>query len=196
MSLDRRRSESEGEREASVRPVDGASAEQQILSLHSAIGNVAFSQVVSRSLAARLSRKKAGSKFSSKRGGTPVPSFSSADFDAPATGFSSKSGRKGGHKRASGAPTKPSDSGMLRQGSRGQRVTSLQMDLSVYGGHPIAVDGIFGPETDGAVRSFQRDEGLDADGIVGPLTSAALNGRKGSFGLGHGKWSDITLKRG
>ena len=71
------------------------------------------------------------------------------------------------------------------------------MDLSVYGGHPIAVDGIFGPLTDGAVRSFQRDEGLDADGIVGPLTSAALNGRKGSRRLGgHSKYSDVTLKRG
>jgi murein L,D-transpeptidase YcbB/YkuD len=149
MSLDRSRSEPEGERGASVRPVDGASAEQQILSLHSAIGNVAFSRVVSQSLAARLSRKKAGSRR--------------------------------GEKRASGPPTATSDSGMLRQGSRGQRVTSLQMDLSVYGGYPIAVDGIFGPATDGAVRSFQADEGLVADGIVGPLTSGALARRKGAF---------------
>jgi Putative peptidoglycan binding domain len=191
MSLDRSRSEPEGERGTSVRPVDGASAEQQILSLHSAIGNVAFSRVVSRSLAARLSRKKIGSK----RGGTPLPSTTPADFDAPATGLASKRGGKGGHKRG-GAPAKSSDSGMLRRGSRGPRVTTLQMDLSVYGGYPIAVDGIFGPETDGAVRSFQQGEGLDADGIVGPLTSAALNERKGSSGLGRLKWNDVTLKRG
>jgi hypothetical protein len=193
MSLDRSRSKPEGERGMSVRPVDGASAEQQILSLHSAIGNVAFSRVVSRSLAARLSRKKIGSK----RGGTPLPSSTPADFDAPATGSASKRGGKGGHKRGGGgAPAKSSDSGMLRQGSRGPRVTTLQMDLSVYGGYPIAVDGIFGPETDGAVRSFQQGEGLDADGIVGPLTSAALTGRKGSSGLGNPKWNDVTLKRG
>jgi murein L,D-transpeptidase YcbB/YkuD len=193
MSLDRSRSEPEGERGTSVRPVDGASAEQQILSLHSAIGNVAFSQVVSRSLAARLSRKNIGSK----RGGTPPASSTPPDFDAPATGLASKRGGKGGHKRGGGgAPAKSSDSGMLRRGSRGPRVTTLQMDLSVYGGYPIAVDGIFGPETDGAVRSFQQGEGLDADGIVGPLTSAALNERKGSSGLGRLKWNDVTLKRG
>ena len=185
MSHDRRRSEAEGERGVSDRPVDGASAEQQILSLHSAVGNVAFTRMVSRSLAARLSRKKVSS--------APVEFAGSS----PPGHFTSRRSGKGGHKRGRGAPTKPSDSGMLRQGSRGSRVSSLQMDLSVYGGHPIAVDGIFGPLTDGAVRSFQRDEGLDADGIVGPLTSAALNGRKGSRRLGgHSKYSDVTLKRG
>lgn len=179
MTHDRRRSEPEGERGVSARPVDGASAEQQILSLHSALGNVAFSRMVSHSLAARLSRKRVGSK----RGGTPVPSSTPVEFagSAPPGRFSSTRGGKGGNKRASGAPTKPSDSGMLRSGSRGPRVTTLQMDLSVYGGHPIAVDGIFGPQTDGAVRSFQRGEGLDADGIVGPLTSGALAKRKGSL---------------
>lgn|SRR5215207_1304500 len=193
MSLERRRAEPGAERETSVRPVDGASPDQQILSLHSAIGNVAFSRVVSRSLAARLSRKKVGSKH----GGTPVPNFTSADVEAPLTSISKhvgkgghkrsgkgkgdhKRGGKGSHKRGGGA-TQTSGSGMLRQGSRGPRVTSLQMDLSVFGGYPIAVDGIFGPETDGAVRAFQADESLAADGIVGPLTGAALARRKGTI---------------
>ncbi len=41
-------------------------------------------------------------------------------------------------------------------------------------GHPVAVDGIFGPITAGAVRSFQGAHGLDVDGIVGNQTWPAL----------------------
>jgi peptidoglycan hydrolase-like protein with peptidoglycan-binding domain len=40
----------------------------------------------------------------------------------------------------------------------------------------IAVDGIFGPQTENAVESFQSSHGLTVDGIVGPQTSAALGG--------------------
>ena len=38
------------------------------------------------------------------------------------------------------------------------------------------VDGVFGPVTANAVRQFQRDSGVDDDGIIGPLTWAALDG--------------------
>jgi peptidoglycan hydrolase-like protein with peptidoglycan-binding domain len=36
--------------------------------------------------------------------------------------------------------------------------------------HPVVVDGIFGPNTEAAVKAFQQSNGLGADGIVGPLT--------------------------
>ena len=36
------------------------------------------------------------------------------------------------------------------------------------------MDGIFGPKTEAAVKSFQRGKGLTVDGIVGPRTWAAL----------------------
>ena len=36
--------------------------------------------------------------------------------------------------------------------------------------HPVAVDGIFGPNTESAVKAFQQSKSLPADGIVGPQT--------------------------
>ena len=41
-------------------------------------------------------------------------------------------------------------------------------------GFVVAVDGVFGARTETAVKSFQTDEGLKADGIVGRQTWAAL----------------------
>jgi peptidoglycan hydrolase-like protein with peptidoglycan-binding domain len=57
-------------------------------------------------------------------------------------------------------------------------VAHLQQMLIDQGYDPGPVDGIFGPRTDAAVREFQRDRGLAADGVVGPLTWAALNGEQ------------------
>jgi len=38
------------------------------------------------------------------------------------------------------------------------------------------IDGVYGSQTEGAVREFQRrTRGLKVDGIVGPATAAALN---------------------
>ena len=61
----------------------------------------------------------------------------------------------------------------LRFGARGPAVTRLQ-DHLVQAGAGLAVDGMFGPITSGAVRAFQRGGGLVADGIVGKRTWAAL----------------------
>jgi peptidoglycan hydrolase-like protein with peptidoglycan-binding domain len=58
---------------------------------------------------------------------------------------------------------------LLSYGSEGRQVQLLQQAL---GG--VKVDGVFGPETEAAVRSFQASRGLTVDGVVGPLTSAAL----------------------
>jgi peptidoglycan hydrolase-like protein with peptidoglycan-binding domain len=69
-------------------------------------------------------------------------------------------------------PTTTEHSIMLSTGSEGRQVQLLQEALG-----SIKVDGIFGPETEAAVRAFQTSRGLTVDGIVGPITSSALRGR-------------------
>jgi len=65
---------------------------------------------------------------------------------------------------------------MLRNGSSGSEVEDLQRKLAGQGINPGPVDGIFGPKTEDAVKRFQERAGLDADGIAGPKTMAALEG--------------------
>lgn len=62
---------------------------------------------------------------------------------------------------------------MVRMGMRGDAVSELQQAL-VDHGYELDVDGIFGDETDAAVRDFQESNDLDVDGVAGPETWAAL----------------------
>jgi hypothetical protein len=50
----------------------------------------------------------------------------------------------------------------------------VQRSLNQHLGLRLAVDGISGPQTRAAVRSFQQRSGLSVDGIVGPRTEQAL----------------------
>lgn len=61
------------------------------------------------------------------------------------------------------------------RGDRGPVVTEIQTILHGYG-YTVAVDGVFGPQTERAVRSWQRSNGLEVDGVVGPVTLASLRG--------------------
>lgn len=56
----------------------------------------------------------------------------------------------------------------------GDDVTNLQTQLIELGYHLVRADGLFGPLTAKALRSFQRDYGLVPDGICGPATLRAL----------------------
>src|SRR5690606_2527900 len=58
-------------------------------------------------------------------------------------------------------------------GSQDPRVPALQVAL-ISIGYPIALDGTYGPATEAAVTDFQRQTGLEIDGIAGPQTQGAL----------------------
>lgn len=62
----------------------------------------------------------------------------------------------------------------LRRGDRNETVRTVQQKLKNWGYYTGTVDGIFGPKTEEAVRSFQKKNGLTVDGIVGSRTLAAL----------------------
>ncbi len=62
----------------------------------------------------------------------------------------------------------------LRDGDRGTDVGILQLKLQWLGLYEDNIDGIFGSITQSAVREFQRQKGLNPDGIVGPKTYSQL----------------------
>jgi peptidoglycan hydrolase-like protein with peptidoglycan-binding domain len=74
----------------------------------------------------------------------------------------------GAHSRARTSGVAREQAELLRFGSRGPAVAAIQRALG------IDADGIFGPRTRAAVRSFQKRHGLVVDGIVGPQTRGAL----------------------
>lgn len=77
-------------------------------------------------------------------------------------------------------PSKPSTGTKLgdkmptiERGNKGSRVRMLQ-GLLIAWRYNVAVDGVFGPKTDAAVRDFQRKYAKPVDGKVGPITWNAL----------------------
>ncbi len=62
---------------------------------------------------------------------------------------------------------------LLRRGDRGNDVKALQRALRAIG-YDLEIDGIFGRITLECVKSFQATNGLDRDGVVGPLTWGRL----------------------
>ena len=66
------------------------------------------------------------------------------------------------------------EAAVLKQGSNGSEVREVQRRLKLWGYYNGSVDGVFGAGTKAAVISFQKKNGLKADGVVGKATYKAL----------------------
>lgn len=82
---------------------------------------------------------------------------------------------------------------VLKQGSRGSTVRTLQQKLKNWGYYTGSVDGIYGSKTTAAVKYFQRKNGLAVDGIAGPKTLAAAGISSGSSSTSSYSDADINL---
>jgi len=67
-------------------------------------------------------------------------------------------------------PPRAKITGVVRKGSKGDAVKQIQRKLG------LAEDGIFGSGTEAAVKKWQADNNLVADGIVGPATLEKMMG--------------------
>ena len=63
---------------------------------------------------------------------------------------------------------------LSKYGSRGEEVKQIQTKLKRWGYYNGNVDGIYGSQTQEAVRYFQRKNGLSVDGVAGPKTLEAM----------------------
>lgn len=59
---------------------------------------------------------------------------------------------------------------LSKLGSKGTEVKNIQTRLKAWGYLNGSVDGIYGSKTEAAVKKFQKNNGLTADGIAGPRT--------------------------
>ena len=87
------------------------------------------------------------------------------------------SGQSSGGGTPGGSGSSSADYGrILKMGMRGDDVKKLQEDLQTLGYNigRWGADGDFGNDTYSALRAFQNDHGLEADGEAGPMTFAAL----------------------
>jgi putative chitinase len=73
-----------------------------------------------------------------------------------------------GHVAETATPASVNTNVVLRRGSRGAEVAAMQIKLGLSG------DGDFGPATERALVGWQRENGLEPDGIAGPATLARL----------------------
>jgi len=87
----------------------------------------------------------------------------------------------------------PGNAATLRNGAKGADVVALQEQLNQLGykgadGKPLEVrSGVFGPQTEHALRSFQADRGIGVDGAFGKESREALGQQlRAGTASGHG----------
>ncbi len=65
----------------------------------------------------------------------------------------------------------------IRVGDQGTEVAEIQGQLLVLG-YDVMADGNYGPATADAVKDFQKAQGINPDGLIGPATYTALLGKE------------------
>lgn len=65
-------------------------------------------------------------------------------------------------------------SAVSKNGSRGEEVKKIQTKLKNWGYYGGSIDGVYGWQTENAVKSFQRKNGLTVDGVAGTQTLTAM----------------------
>lgn len=88
------------------------------------------------------------------------------------------------------------DAAVLKQGSRGSDVKTMQQKLIRWGYLKGSADGVFGAKTKSAVVSFQKKNGLNADGVVGKATAQAMGlklASSASFSSSSSSSTDLNL---
>ena len=111
---------------------------------------------------------------------TAVARLQAVQLSGAASGGAAAPGPASGGAAAAGAATGQTRP-VLARGSQGDAVVQLQ-NLLRDENFAVAVDGDFGPGTEVAATRFQSENGLTADGIVGPQTWAALDAAKKKAG--------------
>jgi len=87
----------------------------------------------------------------------------------------------------------------IKQGDKGKDVSEVQKLLSLLG-YDLTIDGHFGAKTARSIRSFQKKNNLESDGVVGSNTYNALKaslkrGAKETGGANDKIYGDLTLKQ-
>lgn len=118
--------------------------------------------------------------------------YTSANYKSPSSGDNSGGGSNGG---SSTAGLVSNLSGNIRYGNKGSNVKKLQQALNELGygnSGTVGLDGKFGDKTLAAVKKFQKDMGITADGIVGPNTKKKFKLKgyaKGTTGVKEDQWA-------
>jgi hypothetical protein len=72
-----------------------------------------------------------------------------------------------------GNPSAPKPATLIHHGEHDTDVLKLQQQLHRLG-YPVATDGVFGPQTEAALRDAQAHAGVTPNGIAGPQSTLAL----------------------
>lgn len=108
------------------------------------------------------------------RAGAGFREWAARGFEGPAPALEVATGGRAAVHRDAHNRTPVRGRPMLREGSHGSQVVALQQALNAHGIR-TSVDGSYGPRTRASVMAFQRQAGIEVDGVVGPQTASKLN---------------------